>query len=214
MLLAGLAAVAGRLLGEVIYNASEQGWRWKKILEGKRVDDEESSAEVLEHVVEIVLRRTVTLALVGGALAIWLTGRVWRIDPLRHVLRGLLIGALAGFLAGSIFGLAVYLPGKTVPLDSRVEIDLLSTAISGGVLGWLIGWFWRPPRIGAAILAGAAGGFLFQMLVVLTGWQSGGTSSAVLKFALGSAAIVGAALAALVAAKRGERRESRTAAVG
>lgn len=207
MLLAGLAAVAGRLLGEVVYNASEKDWRWRQLLEGNTVDDEESSTEVLEHITEIVTRRTVTVALVGGALAIWLTWRVRRTEPLRHLPRGLLVGALAGFLAGVIFGMAVYLPGKTVPLDARLEIDLLSTAVSGGVLGWLIGWLWRPPRVGAAVLAGAAGGFLFQLVVVITGWQGGGTSSAVLKFALGSAAITGAALAALVAANHHESRQ-------
>lgn len=203
-LIAAVSAFVARVLVQTIYDASEKDWRYDAVLAGEKVPDMETSAEVREHVVEIVAWRTAVLAVVGGVLAIWLAQKVWRIYPLRHLLRGLLIGALAGLLSGAIFAAAVFGPDKTVPIDTRGQVDLLSFALAGGVLGSLVGWFWRPPRVGPAVLAGAAGGFLAQGFVLLTDWQSTVPSVNGLKFALVAAAIVGAALAAMLLADRSE----------
>jgi hypothetical protein len=212
-LIAAVSAFVARVLAQTIYDASEEGWRYGAVLAGEKIPDEETSAELREHIAEIVAWRTAVFAVVGGVLAIWLARRIWRIYPFRHLLRGLLVGALAGLLCGAIFAAAVFGPDKTVPIDTRGQVDLLSFALAGGVLGSLIGWFWRPPRVGPAILAGAAGGFLGQGFVLVTNWQS--TASAVngLKFALVAAAIVAAALAAMLLADRAEAGGAQ-AAVG
>lgn len=211
-LIAAVSAFVARVLAQTIYDASEKGWRYDAVLAGEKIPDQETSAELSEHVAEIVGWRTAVFAVVGGALAIWLARRVWRIYPLRHLLRGLLVGALAGLLSGAVFAAAVFLPDRTVPIDTRGQVDLLSFALAGGVLGSLIGWFWRPPRVGPAVLAGAAGGFLAQAFVVVTNWQSTAAAVNGLKFALVAAAIVGAALAAMLLADRAEGGEAQAAA--
>lgn len=204
MLIAAGSAAVTRGLAQAIYDAPEDRERWQAVLAGERVPDGETSAQLREHVIEIVSWRTAAFAVVGGVLAIWLARRIWRAYPLRHLLRGLLVGALAGVLSGAIFAAFVYLPDQTVPLGPRANIDLLSFAVAGGVIGSLIGWFWRPPRVGPALLAGAAGGFLGQGIVVVASWQSTGALVNALKFALIVAAIVGAALAAMLLADRAE----------
>jgi hypothetical protein len=211
-LIAAVSAFVTRVLAQTVYDAHEKGWRYDAVLAGEKVSDEETSAELREHIVEIVGWRTAVLAVVGGVLAIWLARRIWRIYPLRHLLRGLLVGVLAGLLSGAIFAVVVFLPDKTVPIDTRGQIDLLSFALAGGVLGSLIGWFWRPPRIGPAVLAGATGGFLGQGFVVLADWQSTAPAVNGLKFALVAAAIAGSALAAMLLADRAEAREAQAAA--
>jgi TIR domain-containing protein len=210
-LIAAVTAFVTRVLAQAVYDAHEKGWRYDAVLAGEKIADEETSAELREHVIEIVSWRTVVLAAVGGVLAIWLARRIWRIYPLRHLLRGLLVGALAGLLSGAIFAVVVFLPDKTVPIDTRGQIDLLSFALAGGILGSLIGWFWRPSRVGPGILAGAAGGFLGQGLVVLTDWQSTAPAVNGLKFALVAAAVVGSALVAMLLADRAEAREPQAA---
>lgn len=202
MLVAGITAFFARLFGQALPNPSEANWH--AVVNGLEVSDNESQGEKIAHIAGIAGKRTETFALVGGALAIWLARRVWRIYPLRHLLRGLLVGAFAGLAGGLIWGAAVYLPDHTVPLDTRSQIDLLATAVSGGILGSLIGWFWRPPRIGPAVLGGAFGGFLFALFIVLTHWQNTALGLVALRFGLGSAAIAGVALAALILGDRVE----------
>lgn len=196
MLVAGATAAIGRLLGEQLPDGPE----------GKAG---ESATEVLEHVGSITLRRTETLALVGAVLAVWLARRVWRTDPLRHLARGLLTGALAGLLGGLILGLWAYLPEVNLKFDEKANVELLATAVSGGILGSLVGWLWRPRRTGPGFLAGAVGGLLFQLVFVIAlGWKnSQPTSDIVLSFGLATALIVGAALLAMIA---GDRRENRS----
>lgn len=196
MLVAGVTAMAGRLLGELLPSAGK----------GNR---SESGTEIVEHVGSIVLRRTETLALVGAALAIWLARRVWHTDPIRHLARGLLVGGLAGLSGGLILGFWTYLPEVNLKFEEKANVELLATAISGGILGSLIGWLWRPRRTGLGCLAGAAGGLLFQLIfVIAAGWEnSSPTSDVVISFGLGTAIVVGAALLAMIA---GDRREDRS----
>jgi len=208
MLIGALSAGITRGLAQAIYDAPEDPERWQAIKAGESVPDNETAAQLREHFIEIISWRVAAFAVLGGALAIWLTRRIWRIYPLRHLLRGLLVGAFAGLLSGAVFAAFAYLPDKTVPLDPRTNIDLLSFALAGGTIGSLIGWLWRPARVGPAILAGAAGGFLGQGIVAIAGWQSTGPLVNTFKFALITAAIVGLALAAMLLADRAEAGET------
>jgi hypothetical protein len=206
MAIAAASALVARVLAQAIYDAPENGQRWKAIVAGESVADNESTAELRSHIVEVVSWRTATFAVIGGALAVWMGLKIWRSDPARYLLRGLSVGALAGLLSGAICAVLVYLPHHTVPIDTRTRLDLVSFAAAGGVIGWLIGWLWQPPRIGSAVLAGIAGGFLGQMVIVLTGWQSTAPVVNGLKFAVVAAAMVGAVLLAMLLVDRSEDR--------
>jgi len=186
MLVAGVTAGLARLLGEEIPT--------------------DRLSETAGQIAGVTARRTETLALAGGALAIWMARRVRRIYPLRHLLRGLLIGALAGLVGGLIWGFAVYAPDEKVLFEERANWDVLTGAISGGIFASLIGWLWRPPRVGPAIVAGAVGGVLMPLLVVITSWHNTSAGEAALSFGLGTAAVTGATLAAMLLADRAERR--------
>lgn len=195
-LVAGATAGLARRLGELIAIDAKQ----HKI---------EGGTEHLEHVGAIVLTRTETFALAGAALAVWLALRVRRVDPFRHLLRGLLVGALAGLLGGAIWSFAVYLPAAKVKVDAQANIELAALAVTGGVFGSLIGSLWRPRRTGPAIVTGAIGGFLFQLLtVVATGWEKHSELEIALGFGLAAAAITAAALLELVYAGRNEASHS------
>jgi TIR domain len=204
MAIAAVTALVARVLAQAIYDAPEEGWRWDAVVAGETVPDRETWPELRSHIAEVVGWRTMTFAAVGGALAIWLGLRVRRSDPTRHLLRGLLLGALAGLLSGVICAVLVYLPDDTVPVDTRTRLDLVSFAVAGGTIGSLVGWLWRPPRVGPAVLAGIAGGFLGQGVIVIAGWQSTAPVVNGLKFAVVAAVIVGAALMAMLLADRGE----------
>lgn len=186
MLVAGATATAARFLGEELPRGSDDA----------------------ERIAVIVVRRTETLALVGAVLAVWLARRVWHTYPLRHIARGFLIGGLAGLLGGLILGLWAYLPEENLGFDEKAKVELIATAVSGGIIGSLIGWLWRPRRTGPGFIAGLAGGLLFQLLfVIATGWENSKPAGDVaLSFGLGTALIVGAALLAMIAGDRGEQR--------
>jgi hypothetical protein len=206
-LIAGVTAGVGRLLGELLPKVKETPDVKRSVFNTEEpIDDGEGLLDIAKHTASITVRRTETLALVGGALAIWLTRRIWRGDPYRHLLRGLIIGALAGLISGVIWGLAVYAPGETVVFLKRARWDVLTGAISGGILASLIGWLWRPARVGPATVAGALGGVVFPLIIVITKWQNVDAGAAALSFAISSAIVVGVTLVALLLADRAERR--------
>lgn len=184
MLVAGATAAAGRALGQAIPRGDGDA----------------------ERIVSIALRRTETLALVGAALAIWLARRAWHTYPLRHIARGFLVGAIAGLVGGLIFGLWTYLPEENLGSGDKADVELIAIAVSGGILGSLVGWLWRPRRTGPGFIAGLAGGLLFQLLVIAAGWENTETGEIVLSFALAAALVAGAALLAMIAGDRGEQR--------
>jgi hypothetical protein len=212
MLLTAVTAVVARVLAQAIYDAPEKRWRWDAVQAGETVPDKETWPELRSHIVEVVGWRTMTFAAIGGVLAIWLGLRIWRSDPFRHVLRGLSIGAVAGLLSGAICAVLIYLPDETVPIDTRTSLDLVSFAVAGGVIGSLIGWFWRPPRVGLALVAGVAGGFLGQGVIVAFGWQSTAALVNGLKFAVVTGITVGATLVAMLLASRAEAGGPQAAA--
>jgi hypothetical protein len=194
MAVAAATAVPARLLGELLPTGGMS-----------RAD--ESRREVAEHIGSLALRRTETLALVGAALAFWLARRLWGTDPIRYLGRGLLTGGLAGLLGGLILGLWVFLPAKAASFELRAAADLLALAVSGGVLGSLVGYLWRPRRSGRGFIAGAFGGFLFQLVfVVIFSWENTKRGELAVSFGIATAMIAGAALTAMLLADRGEDR--------
>jgi hypothetical protein len=197
MLIAGVTAAAGRFLGE-------------KALPSDKAQTGEKFQESAEHIIGEILRRAETLALVGAALAIWLALRVRQIDPIRPGLRGLFIGALAGALAAAIWTVPVFVPHEIVDFDAKARIELGAIAVSGGLLGALIGSLWPSPRVAAGFACGAVAGVLFQAIVIASGWKNNHPlGDIVLSFALGAAAIAGVTLAAMLIL---DSRESPTEA--
>lgn len=101
-------------------------------------------------------RRAVVWAVVGGALALWLSLR--RGDQgrlLQRTVLGLLLGALAGGLGGVVFDL----------LDHNTGAEVASIALTGSILGLALGALWIPPRAVAGLLSGACGGALVQLVL-------------------------------------------------
>jgi TIR domain len=193
MAVAALAAFPARLLGELLPEGN-----------GSKG---ESHGEIAANIGALALRRAETLALVGAVLAFWLARRLWGTDPLRNLVRGLLTGGLAGLLGGLILGLPFYLPDPNASFEARSFADLAGLAVAGGVLGSLVGHLWRPRRTARGFLAGALGGFLFQLLfVVVAGWENTETLELCLSFAIATAMIAGGALGAMLLADRAENR--------
>lgn len=199
MAVAGVTATVARSIGA-------------KIIQGQEAIDGENSYETREHIVREILRRTETLAFVGAALGIWLALRVLRIDPVRPGLRGLVVGAVAGLIGGAMFTLPVFLPEEKVEFDSRAQTELGAIAVSAGLLGALIGSLWNPRRRGIGFACGAAGGVLFQLIVIATGWKNTSVGEIALSFGLASALIAGLTLAAMLVLDRRDLRATRAPA--
>jgi hypothetical protein len=153
-----------------------------------------------------VARRAETWAVIGAALAIWLSvrrGEQGRL--LRRTAMGLLLGALAGGLGGAIFAGLVYLPDAAVSGKAVERISVAALAATGGVLGAAIGALWVPRRVAVGCVGGALGGVLVQL-----GTNAFGHPSDVLALGLNCFVIVGVALFAMlsldVRAAAGARR--------
>ena len=143
----------------------------------------------------LVARRAEVWAVVGGALAVWLSlRRGGQRRLLSRVLLGLLIGACAGALGGAIFALGVYLPDPNVSAEVARRISIASLAATGGLLGAAIGVLWIPPRITAGLLGGIVGGVLVQL-----GTNTFGHPADVLAVGWACLSIVGLALYAMLA---------------
>jgi hypothetical protein len=200
---------SGRLLleGTLVGGAMAYAARWlaQPIPEG-----EGTAAEIAG----VVLRRGVTWALVGAALAVWLAMRTRRTNVGRMGTAGLLIGGLAGAVGGMVFALPVILPSDHLSTAVKARIEIGSLAVTGGILGAMLGWLWEPPRLAAGLLSGIAGGALSQLLLNESGWDYSSTSATVLAFALRAAAISGLSLAALLALDRQAVHVTRQAGPG
>jgi hypothetical protein len=147
---AAAAGVAGGALGGVI---------------------EKSGTDDVERILSNVTQRAVTWAVVGAALAVWLTIlRGERRGGLGRGLFGLLVGALAGALGGAVFGAAVNLPEEGLAIETREQIQIGALAVIGGGIGALVGRLWIPPRAGPGLVAGAAGGAFAQLVLNAGDW--------------------------------------------
>jgi hypothetical protein len=80
------------------------------------------------------------------------------------------MGALAGALGGAIFGAAVNLPAETLASETERQIQVGALAVTGGVIGVLLGKLWIPARAGPGFVAGAAGGALAQIVLNAGEW--------------------------------------------
>jgi hypothetical protein len=190
MLVAGLTALAARGLGELI-DLPQRPFE---------------PAHVGTAIATVVVIRALTWALVGAALAIWLGFRTRRTDYVRLALIGLLFGGLGGAIGGAAFAYPVFhlkpnpdfLEGlskaqaRASVEDHEHWIEVAAFALTGGVLGGLIGELWRPRRVLAGLAAGLAAGALYRLLLVPLG-----KPSPVLTFGLAAAAIAGLALLVL-----------------
>lgn len=186
IVVAGVAGYLGRTLGDV-------------------VPDPKTSD--LAEVVNTVGTRTVTWALVGIALAVWLAIRTERTDVIRCALLGLLVGAIGGALSGVIFGVAVKLPDPNLRGGAREHWETLAIAAAGALIGALIGTLWRRPRLIAGLLAGLLTGLLFQELLNKLDWNARSMPGLANSFAARAGAITGATLVVLILLDH--RREAR-----
>ena len=146
MLIAGLAALVARWIADPI-------------------NPNEATTEAGEIATEI-LRRTVTWAILGAALAAWLSfirGESKRL--VARVLLGLTLGALAGALGGAIIALPEYL--SDVSKETIRAISIGAFAVSGGLIGALLGYLWVPPSLAAGFLAGLVAGAIVRL-----GWNA------------------------------------------
>jgi hypothetical protein len=185
MAVAGIAAVLGRLLaGGIDLSESHDSYK----------------------AAEVVLRRGVTWALVGVALAVWLAIRMKRTDITRVGLTGLFVGAFAGAIGGAIWAARVYLPEPNLATQSPEAnaIQILSLAVTCGLIGALIGGLWRQPRGGIGLAGGLVTGALLQLIINALGWNTSAQPGNAFNFGLAAIAVTGVVLAALLALDRQE----------
>jgi hypothetical protein len=158
----------------------------------------------------VILRRGETWALVGAALAVWLSTRTGRTNLLGAAVTGLLVGAIAGAIGGAIWALPVYLadPNLTNPHGPIADQDLAdrllipSLAVTGALLGALIGSLWRPSRLGVGLVCGLIAGAMAQLFLNAAGLDGEARGEVILSFAIAAVAIAGLTLAALLALDR------------
>jgi TIR domain len=137
---------------------------------------DKTGTDDVTRILSNVTQRALTWAVVGAAIAVWLTIlRGERRGGLGRGLFGLILGALAGALGGAAFGAAVNLPEEAVAPETREQIQIGALALTGGGIGALLGRLWIPPRAGPGLVAGAAGGAFAQIVLNAGDW---GLSSA------------------------------------
>ncbi len=176
-----------------------------RLLVGNR--DFISKDETVYNIVETALRRGVTWALVGVALAVWLGLRIKRTDLGRLTWIGLIVGALAGALSGVIWGARVFLPEEDLGFSSSEAntIQILCQAISCGLIGALLASIWRPSRGAIGLAAGVATGLVVQLILNALGWNPSAQPGNAYNFGLTAVAVTGVVLATLLALDRQEQ---------
>jgi hypothetical protein len=157
---------------------------------GDSLRAEENAADVV-HFATTVARRGISWAMIGAALAVWMSLRRGERDRLlRRTAIGLSFGALAGALNGAIYsGLTDLL---TTPVDGEVA-SVPALAVTGAVLGAAIGALWMPRRVAIGCFGGVLGGVLAQLVT-----NTVGHPSEVLSLGVNCFAIVGLALLAML----------------
>lgn len=150
-------------------------------------------------IANVVATRGATWALVALALVAWLVLRTSRRGGGRLAVRGLVVGALAGAIGGAIWALPVFLSEPALAFNGTEAswIQVGSLAVTGGLLGGLLGQIWDPPRVGAGLVCGAAAGALVQIATIGLDWALIETVEIALYFAIAAAAVAGLALAVL-----------------
>lgn len=148
-------------------------------------------------IAEVAVQRAPTWGLVGLALAPWLGWRLGRRDLGYLALLGLLAGMLAGIAGALLFALPHKLPQPEVPANQQPGWGVLSLAVTGGGIGALLGWVWRPPRVVVGLLGGLAGGVLGRLLLDGASWLNNEMPDLAISFAILAAFVTVLALVAL-----------------
>jgi hypothetical protein len=132
---------------------------------------EKTGTDDVEKILSNAIQRAVTWAVVGAALAVWLTIlRGERRGALGRGLFGLLLGAFAGALGGAVFGAAVNLPEGGLSPETQEQVQIGALALIGGGIGAMLGKLWIPARAGPGLIAGAAGGAFAQIVLNAGEW--------------------------------------------
>lgn len=132
---------------------------------------EKTGTDNVTKILSNATQRAVTWAVVGAALAVWLTiVRGERRGGLGRGLFGLILGALAGAVGGAVFGAAVNLPEEALTPERQEQIQIGALALIGGGIGALLGRLWIPARAGPGLVAGAAGGAFAQIVLNAGDW--------------------------------------------
>jgi hypothetical protein len=150
-----------------------------------------STSQRVDHILDPIIWNGFTWAVVGAAVAVWLT---IRLRGAYAVLGSLIVGGLWGAVAG-VAGTAVYAiprhlmnPGGKPSNDHHDLLLVLGVAVTGAIAGAVVGWFWGR-RGSAGLVVGLLAGALWEEIVIGAGWS--GTNDQVAKACLGAAVIVG-----------------------
>ena len=160
--------------------------------------------------IQWIIKGAVELAVIGAALAIWLS-YLQRRPPdeiARLALVGLIVGALGGALGGAVWG-ARLLPATVVDPGTNHALGVVSAAVAAGFLGALVGGLWIPRRVTIGLGVGLAVGALFRWVEIYNFSPNGGqdrVTVGVVK-SIVITAIVIAALALVDAAARPRSRQ-------
>jgi hypothetical protein len=128
-------------------------------------------AHNVEDAAAAIARRTTVWALTAAALGVWLGVRMQRADLARCLVLGLVVGAIAGAVGGAIYAIPVKLPDVNLEGTTEENWDMLSLAVTGALLGGLLGTLWRRPQLAVGLLAGLASGALIQALLNSGEWN-------------------------------------------
>jgi len=115
----------------------------------------------LQHAAFTVVRRAEIWGVIGLALGAWLgLVRTQSREAVGVALTGLLIGVLAGALGGLVVGPTDVVDSVKQNPGAKDVLQAVALAVEGGLIGALIGTFWRPKSAALGLAAGAAGGVL------------------------------------------------------
>jgi hypothetical protein len=156
------------------------GIDWVQVTTSQRVD----------RIVDAVVWSTFASAVVGAAVAVWLTIRLRNSYGIAgRLIQGTLVGALSGFAAAAVQAVPQNIVKVTSLADDKHDLLLVAgVAVNGAILGALVGWLWRR-RGSAGLAAGLVAGALYELAVVRAQWD--GANDRVLKSCLAALVIVG-----------------------
>jgi hypothetical protein len=168
-LVAGAAGVIGRSVGVLL---RDEPGKYSERVNGHPDWPFVKTSERVNHIADPILRNGFTWAVIGAAVAVWLTLRLRN----GSVVGRLLIGALIGGLAGMTGSALVAAPSNLVKVESLSEskhrlLLVIAVAVTGAIAGALVGWVWRR-RGSAGFAAGLLAGALYELVVTTGSWSA------------------------------------------